>query len=275
LSDASGGSNLTHRVLSACVFVPLVLGLTYVGGWARFALVAGIVGRGSWELLYLARQAGHRPASVAGVVLSLAACCYLQLRGADEGFPLLLTLSILLSLALSLRHGVQGYLFNALLTMGVVGYIGLLGSTPLLLAGHLGELAPILLIAIFGSIWLTDAAAYAGGRMWGDRRLAPTISPGKTVVGFVCGLVGGLIPVLLYRFVPTWSPVELAGLFLLVSASSQLGDLVESAIKRDLGVKDAPAFIPGHGGLLDRFDSYFFAFPVAFAYTVILKSFGS
>ena len=119
---------------------------------------------------------------------------------------------------------------------------------------------------------VTDAVASGGGRLLGRRRLAPTISPGKTIAGFVSGLVGGLLPMVLYSQLPGWSFVELAGLFFLVAASSQLGDLVESAIKRDLGVKDAPALIPGHGGLLDRFDSYFFAFPVAFIYTVFLKS---
>jgi phosphatidate cytidylyltransferase len=68
-----------------------------------------------------------------------------------------------------------------------------------------------------------------------------------------------------------WSALELAGLLLLVGLGGQVGDLVESAIKRDLGVKDAPVLIPGHGGMLDRFDSYFFAFPIAYIYTVALR----
>lgn len=272
MSDDDDGSNLARRVLSACVLVPVVLGLTYTGGWARFGLVAAIVGRGCWELLHMARQAGHRPASGVGVTLALGTCLYLQLRGADDGFVLLLAGAALLALMAPLRHGVQGYVSNALLTMGCVSYLGLLGSTPLLLAARLGELAPVMLMAIFGSIWLTDVAAYGGGRLWGRRRLAPAISPSKTVVGALCGLVGGLVPVLLTPLLPGWTVTDLAGLFLLVGVSAQLGDLVESAIKRDLGVKDAPTLFPGHGGLLDRFDSYFFAFPVAFAYTVIFKS---
>jgi phosphatidate cytidylyltransferase len=271
VSGASSSNNLARRVLSACVFVPVVLGLSFAGGWALFSLVAVIIGRSSWEFLQLARQAGHRPDPVTGVILALLTCGYLQVYGADDGFVLLLAGASLVALVVPLRQGVQGYLTGALITLGCVGYVGLLGSTPLLLVAHLGGLAPIMLIAIFGSIWLTDAAAYGGGRLWGRRRLAPSISPGKTVVGFFSGIVGGLVPIALCQWLPGWTVVELGGLFLLVSTSGQLGDLVESAIKRDLGVKDAPALIPGHGGLLDRFDSYFFAFPVALAYTVILK----
>ncbi|HIG18266.1 MAG TPA: hypothetical protein EYQ31_13845 [Candidatus Handelsmanbacteria bacterium] len=271
MSQPSGRRALMYRVLSASIFVPLVLGLSYAGGWALFGLVLAIVIRGSWELLYLARQAGHKPSSM-GMILAMGTCTYLQLHGADEGFVLLLSGSALLALAVALRHGVEGYMSNALLTFACVGYVGLLGSSPLLLAPRLGELAPTMLAAIFGSIWLTDAAAYGGGRLWGCRRLAPTISPGKTVAGFCCGLVGGLVPVCLFPYLPGWTVLELLGLFLLISLFGQLGDLVESAIKRDMGVKDAPALIPGHGGLLDRFDSYFFAFPVALTYTVILTS---
>ncbi len=271
MSDASGGRNLARRVLSACVFVPVVLGLCYAGGWALFCLVVFIVGRGSWELLQLARQSGHRPDPVTGVVLALATCICVKMYGVGDGVVLLLLASVLVALVVQLRHGVEGYLTGAMVTFGCVGYIGLLGSAPLMLAARLGEAAPIMLVAIFGCIWITDAAAYGGGRMWGRRRLAPSISPGKTVVGFFCGIRGGLVPVLLGSQLPGWTMMEFAALLLLVGASGQLGDLVESAIKRDLGVKDAPALIPGHGGLLDRFDSYFFAFPVALAYTVILK----
>ncbi len=271
MSSPAGSSNLTLRVLSACVFVPAILALSWLGGWALFGLVLVVVSRSSWELLAMARQAGHRPAAIVGVALAIACCSYLQWRGADAGFTLLLMGALLVSFAACLRGGVEGYLTNALTTFACVAYVGLLGSAPLLLSAHLGALAPIMLIAIFGSIWLTDAAAYGGGRLWGRRLLAPAISPGKTVVGFACGIVGGLVPLTLWQQLPGWTLPQLAGLLLLVSISSQVGDLAESAIKRDLGVKDAPALIPGHGGLLDRFDSYFFAFPAALMYTVILK----
>ena len=264
-------SELSRRALSALVFVPAVLALVYVGGWALFGLVIAIVGRGSWELLRIAEDAGHRPARKIGVGLALACCVYQQVFGADGWLPMVLMAAVMIALVAALLGGVQGYTANALLTLGGMMYVALLGSAPLLLARRIGDEASWLMVAIFGCIWLTDTFAYGGGRLWGNRRLAPSISPGKTMIGFASGLVGALIPLALLPMLPMWSALELAGLLLLVGLGGQVGDLVESAIKRDLGVKDAPVLIPGHGGMLDRFDSYFFAFPIAYIYTVALR----
>jgi phosphatidate cytidylyltransferase len=188
-----------------------------------------------------------------------------------------LMVATLLCLAAVLRSGTENYASNALLTLGGVLYLGLLGSAPLLIvhqAGpeHGGDVG-YLLAVIFLGIWLADSAAYLCGRRWGRIKLVPAISPCKTVVGLVAGLLGGLLPLSLYGFIAVLKPVELLGLLLLTGAGAQVGDLVESAIKRDLGVKDAPALIPGHGGALDRFDSYFFAFPLAYVYIELIGGF--
>ena len=127
-----------------------------------------------------------------------------------------------------------------------------------------------MLVAVFLAIWLADSAAYFCGRRWGKKKLTPAISPGKTVVGFIGGIGGRLLPLLLHDFVPCLEPLELLGLLVLAGLGGQLGDLVESAIKRDMEVKDAPPLIPGHGGALDRFDSYFFAFPLAYLYLMAI-----
>ena len=257
-----------QRVLSACVFVPGVLALLWLGDWALFALVAAIIGRGTWEFYHMAAAAGHRPLGLVGSLLALGLSAHIFAFGA-AGLELAIAVSIIIVLSTALFRGTQGYVANALITLGGVLYIGFLGSAPLLLEQRLaaaGQSGGWVLMLVLGSLWLTDAAAYLGGRALGRHKLAPTISPGKTIEGFVAGLAGGLPLLALNHLVPLFSWEQLAGLLLLLGLGGQLGDLIESAIKRDLGLKDAPPLIPGHGGVLDRFDSYFFAFPLAYAY---------
>ena len=265
-------SDLGRRTLAACVFVPLVLGLAWFGDWALFVLVTSIVGRASWEFFYLAKEAGHRPARLTGVAICVGWCLFVFATGARDLHLVLLGVAMVALLAAA-RGGVQGYTTNAAITLLGVFYVGMLGSTPLWIERDYGTdgTAGALICIVFMSVWLTDAAAYFGGRLWGERKLLPAVSPGKTRIGFVTGMVGGLSPLVLHSLVPQLGLWELAGLLLLVSFGGQVGDLVESALKRDLGVKDAPSIIPGHGGFLDRFDSYLFAFPLTYFYLSTLS----
>lgn len=265
---AGRSPDLLRRTLSACVFVPVILVLCWLGGWYLFALATAVVARGTWEFYELAGAAGHAPARWVGVLLAVGCCACLQFSGmAALGF--LLFLAVPAGLISVLGRGVDDYLANALLTVGGVAYIGVLGCAPLLLA----DLAPHGIVPlVMVCIWLTDSAAYFGGSLWGRRRLVPSISPAKTVAGFVSGTVGGLAPVALYWLVEGLPWPTLLGMLLVTSVGGQVGDLVESAYKRSVGVKDAPALIPGHGGVLDRFDSYFFAFPFACLYFTAVHS---
>ncbi len=156
-------------------------------------------------------------------------------------------------------------------------YAGILGSSPLAIIRYIGEQnnSYNLIIALFLCIWLTDSFAYFIGRKWGKRKFAPEISPNKTVVGVLGGVIGSVVPISFFPYLPELAPTVLLGMFIVAGIGGQIGDLVESAIKRDMGnIKDSPALIPGHGGMLDRFDSYFFAFPVAYIYLEIVAIFG-
>jgi phosphatidate cytidylyltransferase len=269
-------SELRLRILSACLFSPAILVLAYLGGAAFFALVLFVALRGTWEFYSLASVAGFRPRRHLGLASVLGLCSYFYFLGFDHlEFPLVIV--IVLGLLLTLRAGTEGYVVNVFLTVGGALYTGFLGGISLLLDTALephGIGGRLLLIALFSCIGLTDAGAYACGRLWGKRKLAPSISPGKTIVGFVGGLVVGQLPLLLVGHIHFLSLLPLSGLLLLVSATGQLGDLVESAIKRDFGVKDAPPLIPGHGGILDRFDSYLVAFPLAYLYLELGRTLG-
>ena len=272
------GPNLARRTASACVLVPGILALTWAGGWALFALVAVIVGRSSWEFYHLAANAGYRPLKSLGILLSLGLCAFFHLAGADN-LPLAMVLATGVVLAAALRGGTAGFAVSAAVTLAGVLYTGLLGSVPLLMAADRellrGAEPGVVLGLIFVSLWITDTAAYGAGLLWGKRKLVPGISPNKTVAGAVAGLLAGLLPALLQPLAPGFSHLELVGLFLVVAASAQTGDLVQSALKRDFGVKDAPALIPGHGGFLDRFDSYFYCFPLAWACLVLMQQLSS
>ena len=272
----SRSANLAVRTLSACVFVPAIALLVKTGGGALLLLVLFIVGRGAWEFYQMARQGGHRPLGYPGLLSALALCAYLYQYGPRQLGPALVAV-ILFVFAATLLRGTQNYAANALLTLGGVLYLGLLGSGPLLIVDAAGpdhrQEAGHLLLMLFACIWLTDAVAYACGHMWGRKKLVPGLSPGKTVVGFVTGIGGGLLPSLFGAHLPSFTLTELLCLLLLASVGGQIGDLVESAIKRDMGVKDAPILIPGHGGVLDRFDSYLFAFPLAYLYIKVFTIF--
>ncbi len=127
------------------------------------------------------------------------------------------------------------------------------------------EGGPILLVLAL--IWVNDSFAYVFGRLLGRHKLAPTISPGKTIEGFVGGVVACIV--VAYFLGGELAPLKsnfLAGLGAVIAISANLGDLFESKIKRTLGVKDSGSALPGHGGFLDRFDSVLFAGPAAYAF---------
>jgi phosphatidate cytidylyltransferase len=131
-----------------------------------------------------------------------------------------------------------------------------------------------LLLIFFITIWAIDIAAYFVGKAFGTRRLAPRVSPGKTVAGGVGGLVAGLAapPVLAAAFFREaglgWAGALLVGAVLV--AGDLAGDLAESAFKRDAGVKDSGAVLPGHGGVLDRFDAVLYCAPLYFGVLFLL-----
>lgn len=129
------------------------------------------------------------------------------------------------------------------------------------------------LVLIVAATWMTDSAAYLGGRSFGNHKLAPTLSPGKTVEGAIAGVIAGaatgaLATGLLELPVPIYVGASIG---LVISTLGQAGDLAESMIKRDLGIKDMGNLIPGHGGILDRIDALLFTLPAGY-YLVLLAT---
>ncbi|MDH5235783.1 MAG: phosphatidate cytidylyltransferase, partial [Gemmatimonadota bacterium] len=234
---------------------------------------------GAWEYNRLAAAAGARPLMAVGVVL--AAVVPLLLHAARLGLwvpplPIVaLIVPALLTAALWIR-GVEGKpIASVATTLFGVFYTGGMLSFAYALRYHrfaVGELAGALLLLLpLVLTWANDVGAYFVGRALGKRKLMPSISPGKTVAGAVGGLALTIVAAWVYaRFALQpraglgLTAVAILLLGTIVSVAAQVGDLVESMLKREAGVKDSSALIPGHGGVLDRTDSLLFTIPVTY-----------
>ncbi len=276
-------SELTKRTLFSLAAVPVALGIVYVGGAALAALLSVMAAVGAWELFRIGRARGVDALEQVGiplaaaipwlvwaeltgrltVPLSYAAVAMLAIFGAviwtrgTEGRPLataavtifgILYTGVMLSFGLQLRYH---------------PYADPAGASPV--PGTVLVLLPLLLT------WASDTGAYFFGRLFGRRKLIPSVSPGKTVEGAIGGLV--LAVVVCWAYV-RWvlvpfghlglAPAGILVFGVLVSVAAQIGDLAESLLKREAGVKDSSGIIPGHGGILDRFDSLLFVLPVSY-----------
>lgn len=272
-------SKLTKRVLFAVAAIPVVAAAVWFGGAPLAVLLSIASALAAWEYGRLAAAAGARPMQAWGIVL--AALIPLATHAVHLGLwvpPLgmvALVAPLLLTVALWTR-GPTGHPMEAVATtIFGVWYTGGMLAFAYALRYHrfaIGALAGALLLMLpLVLTWLNDSGAFFFGKKFGKRKLMPSVSPGKTIAGAV-GAVGTCV-------VATWAYFEfllqpyaklglsLTGLLIFgvaMSAAAQVGDLVESMLKRQAGVKDSSALIPGHGGVLDRVDSLLFTIPLAY-----------
>lgn len=275
---------LPRRVAVAVVGIPLVLGALYAGGWVLGALIAAAAALGAREFFDLARARGARPYGLAGVVgaagLVLLATAAPRLE--EAGAPMLAGLVALGLVLFGLsvwRRWPEGRpladtattLAGVLYTGGALAFVPFLRALPDTLGVETDpwRASAFVLLPLL-TTWVGDSAAFFVGNAVGRTKLAPHASPGKTVEGGVAGLAGA---VLAGGLVAWWGPAGFGSAALgvpaamvvggLLGAGAQVGDLAESVLKREAGVKDSGALLPGHGGALDRLDALLFAFPLA------------
>jgi phosphatidate cytidylyltransferase len=254
------------RILVALVLLPIVLGVVWAGGWWLFALalVGGLLAL--HELFGMAR--GLHPmvlGGYAGLVLALLGAKLGGLPWLLGGLLATLPLAPIVRFVSSLRHDAVAAFATTVL--GVVWVGG--GLAQLLLVREIPDNGRLLIFTVLLTVFADDTAAYFVGRAIGRHRLAPAISPGKSIEGFVAGtLVGVAVTFFALYEQDVVSTGESLLLGLAIALAATLGDLFESAVKRDLGVKDSGTLLAGHGGVLDRVDSLLWAGPAA--YFVIL-----
>jgi phosphatidate cytidylyltransferase len=264
---------VTAVVLAACFFAALAwlpplawTGLAALAGalcaweWAGFARSAG-----AGRVAYAAATVAALLAAAHGLNLATGAAGTIALTPVYAAAALFWTVGAPLWLARGPRPAPRAPVLAA-------GWLVLLPA--LLALVHLRNLDPWSLVAFMGVVWVADIAAYFGGRRFGRRKLAPRVSPGKTWEGLGAALAAtavyalawlalapGAVPVVV-RDVP-WSPVWMVVLVEALAVLSVIGDLFESAMKRQAGLKDSGSLLPGHGGILDRIDALTPVLPVA------------
>ncbi len=270
---------LAVRVAVAVVGIPLLLFIILKGGlyFYLFSVVVTVIGQ--WEMYQLLRQKDSLPMIVAGLFSGqvLLALIYI---GPNAMLFLVLLLFVLFIFGAEMFKNNGSPLINTSATLLGIVYPTLFWGSLLFLRENVANLfakdysfAGKFVLLMFVAIWICDTFAYFLGKQFGKHRLFERVSPKKSWEGAVAGLVGALLTYLLVYFlqiIPITIYVAIVG-GLIVGIVGQFGDLVESWFKRDAGVKDSSQLLPGHGGILDRFDSVMFSSVAFLALYFILQ----
>lgn len=272
--------HLARRILVAAIGIPATIALLYLGAWILALALAALGVLGALEFYRLAESRGQRPLRVVGVLgaaLLPAGTWMVHPAGGGMGWQGLALMAALWLLAVQgaatiLRRPDQGPMGAVAITVFGALYAGGLPAFLLWLrypAGATGAWAGTALAGLpLVLTWICDTGAMAGGVMIGGRKLAPLLSPAKTWAGALAGAAAAALAAPLYgRWVLGPSGVSVSGTLLVacgvaVATLGQLGDVAESLFKREAGVKDSGALLPGHGGVLDRLDSLYWNIPV-------------
>ncbi len=269
--------NKFRRVITGVVISLVALSCLFMGGIPILAFLLVVIFLGSIEYVKILRTKGFHP-SLSLILLADFAFTLLIFFRRFDLLPSIISLAVMASFLMVLFMGRQPYIVNvATTTLGFL-YCGWL-PCHLLLIRQIGlDRINAFQIGINEGLWLvifvflvvvaTDIGGYYFGSRFGKCKLSPVISPKKTVEGALGATLCAVIVALSGIFYTKLSVFQALFAGLLITVSSQLGDLSESLVKRDAGVKDSSNILPGHGGILDRTDGYLFALPVAYYYFV-------
>ncbi len=269
--------NKIMRVVTGVIISLVALLCLFMGGIPLLCFLFVVIFFGSVEYVKILRTKGFHP-SLSLILLADVAFAILIFFRRFDLLPSIISLAVMGSFLMVLFMGRQPYIVNVATTVLGFLYCGWL-SCHLLLIRQIGlDRINAFQIGINEGLWLvifvflivvaTDIGGYYFGSKFGKHKLSPVISPKKTIEGALgatfCAVVVALFGVFYTKL--TFFEAFFAGI--LITVSSQLGDLSESLVKRDAGVKDSSNILPGHGGILDRTDGYLFALPVAYYYFV-------
>lgn len=252
--------DLSKRIASGAIGLVVLIIIIFIGGLPLTIAMIGLSLIGLFELFRAVKKIGFKPINFIAYISAIL--IYIRLYFPALTMDFIVTLLIILLLSLTIIFKNKNLIDISITTFGVL-YIPFLLSFLVYLDDT--KFIWIIFLIAFG----TDTFAYLIGSKFGKHKLCPTISPKKSVEGALGGVFGSVIVTLIFCFIqgigPWWSVLVLS---ILGSVASQIGDLAASKIKRYTGIKDFGKIMPGHGGMLDRFDSIIFASPVVYYYVV-------
>ena len=272
-------SEFVRRLLFTIVAIPVAIACIWYGDWAFAAMIAIISAIGAWEFYRICRGVGIEPLDTIGVPAAgiRPLLLHAQQRNVFTTPPAALAVLVLVILAAAIwtrgltrkpLAAVSATAFGIAYTAGMLSFAYALRYHPYAIGQRAGA---ALVLLPFVLTWTSDIGAYLVGRSIGRNKLIPSISPGKTIEGSIGALV--LCAIVSWFYIRgvlqpnahlTLTPVATIAFGLLVSVAVQVGDLAESMFKREAGIKDSSRILPGHGGILDRFDGLIFGLPVAY-----------
>jgi phosphatidate cytidylyltransferase len=271
-------SNSITRVIVAVLTIPLILAVCYFGKYYFLAFALGIALLSFYELTLMAKNKGMNINLWLGIggIIFIVLNQYFHFPMDNYHFLILYAVIICL---LELFRNNGSAIYNLSGTLFGVIYMGLFAASFV----GLREFYPpfeaqynnggFLVISLLVSIWICDSAAYYGGTALGKHKLFPRVSPKKSWEGAIFGFVFAVLTMIAAKFIVLdflgWNTIISLGV--IIGIIGQLVDLVESLLKRDAQVKDSSNFIPGHGGIFDRFDSLLLAAPVIFLFLTYVK----
>ncbi len=260
---------LSKRVLVSLVAIPLILLVTYLGKIFFLLFITAIVSLTLYEFFQMSKLKGADPDYITGYVYSILIILLFYFNKTELFLPLTFVFVGFVSI-LNLSRKENNSLLNVGLTVFGSIFLSLFYSTLIGIREKFQDYnhGAYVLIVMFAAIWICDSAAYFGGTAFGKHRLLERISPKKSIEGALFGFVFAVLTFVVGKLVLldflNWNDIIYFGL--VVGIIGQLGDLVESMFKRDVNVKDSSNLIPGHGGILDRFDSLLFVSPFIYFY---------
>lgn len=263
---------LLVRTISGAVLVAVIVACVLLSQWSMAALALLIVAIGTYEMGRLQHVDDKWLlvlVTLMAVWVFFSAVFMLLWEHSSMFMPVLLSAVPFVMVPFLLALFSKRYDFKTIAAL-TFGSFALLSMPCALMVWTRRLFDPRMVLLVFVLLWANDTFAYLSGRLLGKHKLFERISPGKTIEGSIGGLVFTLAGVIVFSFFVDWLPLGMAvGMALIAVVFGTLGDLCESMLKRQAGVKDSGNLIPGHGGVLDRFDSVLFALPFIFVFLLM------